>query len=106
LQKQLTRTTPSTKNPTNQAFEAPPAQANETEDAVAAAACAAPCFVAGDTYPFRACRAQCDKAVCSRSAFGGGGRRGDLCAKPCKNWLFAQTQPNQPNQPNQNNLNT
>lgn len=47
------------------AFAAPPAPEGGA-DSAQPAACDSPCYVVGDRWPYRNCKAECDPAVCNR----------------------------------------
>jgi hypothetical protein len=47
------------------AFAAPPAPEGGA-DSAQPAACATPCYIMGDRWPYRNCKAECDQEVCNR----------------------------------------
>jgi hypothetical protein len=47
------------------AFAAPPAPEGGA-DSAQPAACANPCYIVGDRWPYRNCKAECDPNVCNR----------------------------------------
>ncbi|KAF6257339.1 hypothetical protein COO60DRAFT_1640059 [Scenedesmus sp. NREL 46B-D3] len=64
------------------AFAAPPAPEGGA-DSAQPAACEAPCYVVGDRWPYRNCKAECDPDVCNRGvAFPDG-----CSSRPSQCWV-------------------
>ncbi|WIA30072.1 hypothetical protein OEZ86_000167 [Tetradesmus obliquus] len=61
------------------AFAAPPAPEGGA-DSAQPAACDSPCYVVGDRWPYRNCKAECDPAVCNRGY--GVYQARDVCCSP------------------------
>lgn len=61
------------------AFAAPPAPEGGA-DSAQPAACEAPCYVVGDRWPYRNCKAECDPDVCNRGEALGAFKRASRTA--------------------------